>query len=245
MSALKSQTASTPADISASTEQVENQGKLTVPYVKLLYFMPRDNLRLDLQLTAPTFLFPDETSIKGSVPAFASLLTHMASSGLVGIARMQRTAASECRLVALLPQDEKVDRDGFLEQPGGLFIVPLPFIQEIRGGGADSGPPVKLEGPNGQNISPAVSAAVDLVQSLQFGPSFRYTDLESPGIQFFYSMLQAIALASDKCEWDASLDDMLLPDADSMRVNQSKIASFDEIVGISTGDEEQATGSVR
>ena len=36
----------------------------------------------------------------------------------------------------------------------------------------------------------ANQAAIELVKAMQLNPSFRYTDLESPGIQYFYSMLQ-------------------------------------------------------
>ena len=49
------------------------------------------------------------------------------------------------------------------------------------------------------------------MKAMQFDLSFRYTDMQSPAIQKFYYMLQAIALAEDKCDWNPELDDMLTP----------------------------------
>lgn len=200
-----------------------------VPFVNMLYCIPRSALKLDMQMKDSSFLFPDDSTVSGSMSLFRCLLRQLVDKGLVAVGHMLRTAGAEARLVALYPCDEKTDAEGYMELPGGLYIIPLPFIQDIRG---VAEPAADMADMDEKAASAEVLAAVDLVNAMQFNSSFRYTDLESPGIQYFYSMLQAIALADDKCEWDATVDDMLQPDSDSLRAHESCIAAFSEAAGL-------------
>ncbi|CAM9181670.1 unnamed protein product, partial [Ectocarpus fasciculatus] len=215
----------TPGELKAVKAPDSSQGVPT-PYVNLLYFIPRDALSTELQLKDSTFLFPDDSTISSSMGLFRCLLRQLLSKGLVGVGHMQRTAGSEGRLVALLPCDEQTDADRYMEQAGGLFAIPLPFIQDIRN---------VIDPTTGESVisseDPSIAAAMDLVKGMQFGASFRYTELENPGIQHFYAMLQAIALADDQCEWQAGTDDMLQPDAESLVKHESLITAFCEAIG--------------
>lgn len=220
--------------LKSGTQSCLNQdaAALPTPYLKLLYFVPLSVLTSDLQLKDSMFLFPDDATVSGSMSLFRCFLRQLLDKKLVAIAKMQRTAGGEARLVALYPRDEETDADGYMEQPGGLYMITLPFIQEIRNVADSSLSDVVIKDEGEASVEPVTSSAVSLVQALQFNPSFRYTDLESPGVQYFYSMLQAIALAEEKCEWDPETDDMLQPDSRSLSAQDAYLKAFASVTGI-------------
>lgn len=204
------------------------------PFINILYFIPRSRFHSDLQIKGSSFLFPDDSSISGSMSLFRCLLRQLLDKDLLGIGHMQRTENGEPQLVVLFPCDEATDAEGYMEQPGGLYTIPVPYIEDIRNIIA----PMNISEPTEESADPCVSAAIGLVSSMQFKPSFQYKDLESPGIQYFYSMLQAIALADEKCEWNPEQDDMLQPDQDSLQANESRISHFNSITGLANDVEE-------
>jgi hypothetical protein len=211
----------------AAEEALDPSSGLATPYIDLLYFIDASALHEDMQFKESLFLFPDENTITGSTSAFRSLLKQMSTKGVVGVGRMLR-GVSEQRLVALLPRAETIDTDGYLEKAGGLEVIHLPFTQEVRTGAIASAEFAS----NDADVRSLHSAAEDLVKSLTFGPSFRYSDLESPGLQYFYATLQAIALAEDHCDWEASRDDMLLPDKDSFAAHEDRLVAFVGAAGL-------------
>lgn len=219
--------------VASGSEADADKRTVATPFINLLYCIPQSALKPDMQLKDSSFLFPDDSTIVGSMSLFRCLLRQLVDKGLIAIGHMLRTAGGEARLVALYPCDEKKDAEGYMELPGGLYVIPLPFVQDIRNVTEEHNAAVEI-------AESAVTSALDLVGGMQFGSSFRYTDLESPGIQYFYSMLQAIALNDEHCEWRAEGDDMLQPDAESLRVHESRILAFSVATGLGddTGESE-------
>ena len=74
--------------------------------VSLLGFKPLRKLKIWQNVTHSSFLFPDETRMKGSTVAFAALLSKMIEKGVYGVAKFSPRINSTPRLVALLPQEE-------------------------------------------------------------------------------------------------------------------------------------------
>lgn len=220
------------------SQNFESNDRITTPFIKLLYFIPKSSFNDDLQLKDSMFLFPDDTTITGSVSFFRCLMRQMVDKSLLAVGRMLRGASGEARLVVLYPTDEKTDSEGYLEEPGGLYVITVPFIQEIRN------VTEATANLSSENESAATKSALMLVQSLQFGSTFKYTDLESPGIQYFYSMLQALALAAEKCEWNPVVDDMLLPDPESLQVHEGVIKNFENATGLCDEEEDSAKKTV-
>jgi len=149
-------------------------------YVKILYFTSKLNLTNDLNFTSPSFIYPDESKVKGSTTIFTSMLTCMIQNNLIGIAVFSRNKSSTCRVVALIPS---LDNNGGHNEPDGLQLVPLPFDGEVRSSYADQG----------STMLPSietVSAAEDIVKALQLEDDFDYRTLESPAMQRYYSGLQ-------------------------------------------------------
>ena len=177
--------------------------------VELLYFTHKSELTPDLNISTPYFMFPDEKRLQGSTALFAALVADMEEKGLVAIVRFVRSRAAMPRLAAMIPQMEYLNNDGIQMLPLGMHLVQLPFSAEIS---------LKhLEGPiRGKFECKEVAdvAAVALVKAMTIetlpynlkagdevdkeGKTMCYfRDIGNPGLQRFYSVLQAIALMED------------------------------------------------
>ena len=102
------------------------------PGLLLLGFKSQQSILPYHNYRAPYFVYPDEASIKGSVRGFYALLLSLAELQQVAIARLIYRKATAPRLVALLPQLERVNEKGQLERPPGLHLIFLPFADDIR-----------------------------------------------------------------------------------------------------------------
>lgn len=96
-------------------------------------FRSESALRKEYTLSAPQFVFPDDTQYNGSTKAFAALLKCMLSRKVVGIAsvRLSEKCANGIRFCALVPQREVIDSDGEQVMPGGLQLYYLPYKDDI------------------------------------------------------------------------------------------------------------------
>lgn len=53
--------------------------------LKVLFFTPVSSLGLEMNLDASTFVFPDDTVVRGSVSLFSTLANNLVEKGLIGI----------------------------------------------------------------------------------------------------------------------------------------------------------------
>jgi Ku70/Ku80 beta-barrel domain/Ku70/Ku80 C-terminal arm len=181
--------------------------------VELLYFTNQSELTPDLNISTPYFMFPDEKRLQGSTALFAALVEDMVQKDLIAVVRFVRSKAAMPRLAAMIPQMEYLNKDGIQMLPLGMHLVQLPFSEEIS---------LKHhEGPLRAKFDckeAADAAAVAVVKALTIdtlpynlkGNSYGvdegeneekkmcyFRDIGNPGLQRFYSVLQAIALMED------------------------------------------------
>jgi ATP-dependent DNA helicase 2 subunit 1 len=207
--------------------------------VRLLFFMPRAELRNELNLESPYFLFPDDKTVKGSSLIFESLLRNMAEKDVLAVVRFNRVASAMPRLAVLLPQLEQVDEDGCQTAPIGFQLMQLPFANDIRFNPLNP-VDIALGGDH-------VDAATRVVEGMRLPADFSYfRDIESPSIQQYYSVLQAVALNEGQPEWTVE-NDRMQPDPDLVTANEEACAAFKEAVGLTDGDLDAAKvfGSLR
>ncbi|CAI5494927.1 unnamed protein product, partial [Closterium sp. Naga37s-1] len=108
-----------------------DQVKAVSPHdLLLLGFKPLHCLKDYHNLQPPTFLFPDEETLSGSTAAFIALHNAMLDANSFALACWAKIGLP--RLVAILPQQEKVDEGGTQVQPAGWHMIPLPFYDDIR-----------------------------------------------------------------------------------------------------------------
>ncbi len=212
---------------------IKAAGNLPEAGVRLLFFMPQSELRRELNLESPYFLFPDERSVKGSSDIFESLLRSMASRKVVAVVRFNRISSAAPRIAVLLPQLEVVDEDGCQVSPIGFQLLQLPFAHDIR-----FNPLAKVD------VVPSaeqVEAASAVVLGMQLAEDFCYfRDVESPSIQQYYSVLQAVALNEGAPEWTAEQNDRMQPDAELLAANEEPLLALREALGLTDADGEAA-----
>jgi ATP-dependent DNA helicase 2 subunit 1 len=196
-------------------EALKATGNLAGVGLRLLCFAPADALTLQHNLSSPYLLYPHEKAVKGSAALFEALLRGCADKKLLPIVRFNRVDKASPRLAALWPQLEEIDEDGCQVQPPAFHLLPLPFVEDCRYCPlAPSAQPLAVP-------ADAQTAADSLVRTLAAAlpADFRYDkDLESPAIQQFYAVLQAVALGADALEWQAERDDSLRPTEDMVKL---------------------------
>ena len=117
-----------PAGEKGGGEEEEGGGEAGL---KVLFFTPATSLGLDLNLAPSTFVFPDDTVVKGSVTLFATVASCMVDRGLIGIGAFSRVRGAMPRLVALFPRLEEPDEEGALEVCG-MDLITIPYASEVR-----------------------------------------------------------------------------------------------------------------
>ena len=194
--------------------------------LRLLHFVPADHLSHDMNVQSPYFIFPDDSTTKGSSHLFAALLRDVHAKGLIGVGELVRTRAAAARFVALLPQLERVDDNGFQTDCSGFNVVPLPFQGELR---QMYSPP--SQGAFDFSTGSAVKAAEDLISAFQLEDTFDYTAIENPSIQKYYAVLQAVALSEESIEWTSARDN-LQPCIDDLAVFEDLFQQFKSQLGL-------------
>lgn len=111
-------------DIFMSSSDVKVVKNFEEPGIVLLGFKPRTALKPYHHLRPSQFIYPDETSIKGSTTLFNALLRRCAERDKVAICRFTMRTSAAPRLVALYPQVESQP----LVRPLILFCIHLLHI---------------------------------------------------------------------------------------------------------------------
>ncbi|KAK0199409.1 SPOC like C-terminal domain-containing protein [Desarmillaria ectypa] len=115
-----------------TTEEVRSFRTLGLePSIKLLGFKDRSELLFEDNIKHSLFIYPDETSYSGSKRTFSALLKSMVKKKKMAIVLTLMRRNASPLFCSLLPQEEKVDKDGWIE-PAGFHLIPLPFADDIR-----------------------------------------------------------------------------------------------------------------
>jgi len=181
-------------------------GLTLMGFKKQSYLKPHHNLR------SSYFLFPDETSFKGSTVSFVALVNQMHRMKRMAVARMVYRKSSGVKFVALLPQIETQDEDGTIKDPCGMHLVFLPYADDIR----------KLTVPRTQCAEPdLIKKAKVVVKALSI--NFTGQTICNPSLQKHYNVLQALALDEEDAE---EHDDELEPDWDGIKKFETVLEDF-------------------
>lgn len=130
------------------------------------------------------------------------------------------------RLVALLPQAEKIDEIGTQIKAPGFNMIILPFADDIRHLRFN-------EDENGEaNVASheQIDKAKALITKLVLPGGFNPDSFDNPVLQNHYANLQALALDQ---EIDGQLEDCTLPAYDRIKLRaQQEISDFIHVVGL-------------
>lgn len=233
--------------VSVSTEElaiIKRSRNVEGVGMQMLYFMPLTELRLDLQVESSYFIYPDEALVKGSSALFQMLLTDLIEKKLCAVVRFNRNFNAPAVMAALIPQLEKIDTDdGTQIEPPGFHMLIMPFVEDVRSDPTAMGlyatdstlkqliRPEQLDAAV-QVVDRLSSLALPMSSSTSSSYSSSYRDIQSPAVQQYYSVIQAVALNHDKLEWDHSTDDQLRPDPSLLLKYSADFEHFKNLMGL-------------
>lgn len=161
------------------------------PVIRLIGFKPISMLPKWATLRPSTFIYPSEEDYIGSTRTFAALQQSLVKKKKMAIVWYISRRNAAPVMAALLPGEEEVGSQGEQTLPPGLWLVQLPFVDDVR-----SLPDV----PNDWVFAPDVlkDKMRDVMQQLQL-PGGRYdpSKYPNPALQWHYRILQALALEED------------------------------------------------
>jgi ATP-dependent DNA helicase 2 subunit 1 len=118
--------------ISFTQEEQKSLRNFGDPVIRIIGFKPLSSLPFWASMKHPTLIYPSEDDFVGSTRVFSALhqtLLKQKKMALVWfIAR--RNAAPV--IAAMIPGTEKLDENGVQMIPPGMWILPLPFADDIR-----------------------------------------------------------------------------------------------------------------
>jgi ATP-dependent DNA helicase 2 subunit 1 len=197
--------------ITFEPEEVIQMKTFSPAGLELVGFKPRALIKPYFHVRSAQFIYPDESSVKGSTVLFTALLKKCIEKGVVAICRYTARKSSPPRFVALFPQAEEFDDHKVQVTPPGFHVIFLPFADDFR--------KLKLE----ENLPRAnvdqIEKAKELIKKLQF--AFRSESFENPVLQQHYANVEAMALDRETVE---EISDFTLPDEEKIEKRAGKIS---------------------
>jgi len=175
--------------ISFTEEELAKIKNFGDPILRIFGFKPISMLPVWANYKPSTFIYPSEEDYVGSTRVFSALHQKLLSSDKMGIAWFIPRRNATPTIAAVLPGSERRNEEGEQVMPPGLWIKPLPFADDIRS------PPDISHIPAPDSV---VDAMRHVVQQLQL-PKGVYdpSKYPNPSLQWFYKILQALALEED------------------------------------------------
>lgn len=102
------------------------------PGIKIIGFKPITMLPVWANLRPSTFIYPSEDDYVGSTRVFSALQQKLLKDRKMGIAWFVARKNATPQIAAILPGTEKSDERGTQTIPPGMWIVPLPFADDVR-----------------------------------------------------------------------------------------------------------------
>ncbi|KAK4893014.1 ATP-dependent DNA helicase II subunit 1 [Elasticomyces elasticus] len=186
--------------ISFSEEELAKIKHFGDPVIRIIGFKPLSMLPIWAQVKQSYFIYPSEDDFVGSTRVFSALHQKLLRDDKMAVAWFIARRNAVPTLTALIPCREQRNEEGEQVMPPGLWIKRLPFADDIR-------EPPEME------VVKAPDALTDamrlVVQQLQL-PKAVYdpSKYPNPGLQWFYRILQALALEEDLPE---KAEDKTLP----------------------------------
>ncbi|KAF2808784.1 ATP-dependent DNA helicase II subunit 1 [Mytilinidion resinicola] len=170
------------------------------PIIRIIGFKPVSMLPIWANTRTPTFIYPSEADYIGSTRVFSALQQKLLKDNKMALVWYIARKNAGPVIAALVPGVERLGEGGEQVMPPGMWLIPLPFVDDIR-----DNPDISLV----KTTDDLTDLMRNVVQQLQlpkaiYDPS-RYPN---PGLQWFYRILQSLALEEDMPE---KLEDKTVP----------------------------------
>ena len=101
------------------------------PGLTILGFKSRSSVPFYHSITSTYLILPSDNDVQGSANAFAQLRASMLRKNVVAIGEVLHRETWQSRLVAIIPIEDSTSDDD-LHVPPGMFVMSLPFEDDIR-----------------------------------------------------------------------------------------------------------------
>ncbi|KAF7568426.1 Ku domain-containing protein Pku70 [Pyrenophora tritici-repentis] len=161
------------------------------PIIRIIGFKPLSSVPIWANTNKSTFIYPSEADYIGSTRVFSALQQKLIKSKKMGLVWFIPRRNAAPTLAALIPGVEKINEDGEQTMPPGLWLVPLPFADDIRQFPTPPEQPLKTT----DALTDKMRLIIEQLQLPKgiYDPS-RYPN---PDLQWFYRILQALALEEE------------------------------------------------
>ncbi|EEH17728.1 ATP-dependent DNA helicase II subunit 1 [Paracoccidioides brasiliensis Pb03] len=159
------------------------------PTIRIIGFKPISSLPIWASMKHPTFIYPSEEGYVGSTRVFSALYQTLLKKRKLALVWFVPRKNAAPVMAAMIPGKAKLNEYGEQMIPQGMWILPLPFADDIR------------QNPE-TNLIIAPDELVDkmrtVIQFLQL-PKAQYDPQKypNPSLQWHYRILQALALDED------------------------------------------------
>ncbi|KAI7901081.1 SPOC like C-terminal domain-containing protein [Cokeromyces recurvatus] len=205
-----------------SKQDIEKIQTVNEPGILVLGFRELKALKAYHQISHPYFIYPDEMQYKESKNVFFLLLNTLLNKGQMAICSFVKRLNTIPKIVALLPQAEKIDKNGNQIDPPGFQLIILPFADEIR-----NIPPYTIP----EDFEYSSTLAKRLIEKFTIKEGYNPTKYHNPFLQNHKNLVQKIALDNDH----DLIHDAVTPNYHFIESNLSNdIEAFKKSVGLDT-----------
>ncbi|KAF7128743.1 hypothetical protein CNMCM5793_003594 [Aspergillus hiratsukae] len=159
------------------------------PVIRIIGFKPLSALPFWANVKHPFFIYPSEEDYVGSTRVFSALHQKLLKDHKLALVWFIPRKNAAPVLGAMIAGEEKIDENGIQKFPPGMWIIPLPYADDVR-----QNPETTL------NVAPEslIDQMRTIVQQLQL-PKATYEPQKypNPSLQWHYRILQALALDED------------------------------------------------
>ncbi|KAF4277316.1 ATP-dependent DNA helicase II subunit 1 [Aspergillus fumigatus] len=159
------------------------------PVIRIIGFKPLSALPFWANVKHPFFIYPSEEDYVGSTRVFSALHQKLLKDHKMALVWFIPRKNAAPVLGAMIAGEEKVDENGVQKFPPGMWIITLPYADDVR-----QNPETTL------NVAPEplIDQMRTIVQQLQLPKaSYEPQKYPNPSLQWHYRILQALALDED------------------------------------------------
>ena len=175
--------------ISFTPEEQKSLRDFGEPVIRIIGFKSVSALPFWASIKPPTFIYPSEETYVGSTRVFSALHQKLLNNQKMALVWFIARKNAAPVVAAMLPSAEKLDENSVQKLPPGMWLLPLPFADDIR--------------PNPEtNVVVAPEPLIDRMRAvveLLHLPKSQYAPHKypNPSLQWHYRILQALALDED------------------------------------------------
>lgn len=102
------------------------------PVIRIIGFKPMSALPIWASIKHPTFIYPSEEGYVGSTRVFSALHQVLLKDQKMALVWFIPRKNASPVMGAIIPGEEKLDENGVQTIPPGMWILPLPFADDVR-----------------------------------------------------------------------------------------------------------------